>query len=409
MAVARDRRKGCEPRRKSCVFVVAAGIALFTIGCVDLTPPWQQGLRSSLGGGGLSEAGTPDPLENGNVDADPADVSSFTPADLGPDLVLADTWEGSGGAPDVAPPKGGEDGRGTSAADGSGATGGAGGASGSGGQPDSGSGAASGGGIGAGGAVVSGRGGSPGGGAGGGVAAGGAAGTTVADAAVDGDVMPSPLAYFPCEAAVQGSVLPDTSGHGNNATLASGSSASGAYAFASGKVGNALDLSTSAKGYVLLPQNLLANAREATIATWVYVNHSVTNQRVFDFGKDTKVYMYLTSKHGLSKHVAFDITVNGYSTSYEQSLSGPAELAVGAWSHVAVVLGAAGAVLYVNGKQVAASASVTLRPADLGNLPNYYIGRSQYPNDPYFDGNIDELRIYDRALSAGQIQTLAGS
>jgi hypothetical protein len=49
---------------------------------------------------------------------------------------------------------------------------------------------------------------------------------------------------------------------------------------------------------------------------------------------------------------------------------------------------------------------MTLRPADLGSTPNNYIGRSQFSWDPYFDGDIDELRIYNRALSADAIKAL---
>jgi hypothetical protein len=252
-------------------------------------------------------------------------------------------------------------------------------------------------------------GGRPGGGAGGVIAAGGTSGTTIGDASVDSPLTPGLIAYYPCEAVAQGLTLPDMSGNDKNATLGSGSSTVGAFSFAAGKVGNALDLKTSAQGFALLPQDLLANAHEATIATWVYVNHSVTNQRVFDFGKDKDVYMYLTARDGITSAVAFMITVNGYAAPNEQTVSGQQELAVGTWSHVAVVLGATGAIIYVNGQQVGASAAVTLRPADLGSLPSYYIGRSQYPNDPYFDGNVDEFRVYNRALSASQIQALYGS
>jgi hypothetical protein len=72
---------------------------------------------------------------------------------------------------------------------------------------------------------------------------------------------------------------------------------------------------------------------------------------------------------------------------------------------VAVVLGVAGALLYVDGVEVGRSASVTLRPADLGAMSANYIGRSHFP-DPYLDGSIDDFRIYDRALSAAEIQAL---
>jgi hypothetical protein len=36
-----------------------------------------------------------------------------------------------------------------------------------------------------------------------------------------------------------------------------------------------------------------------------------------------------------------------------------------------------------------------------------YLGKSQFTVDPYFDGQLDEVRVYRRALSAAEVQTLA--
>ena len=50
---------------------------------------------------------------------------------------------------------------------------------------------------------------------------------------------------------------------------------------------------------------------------------------------------------------------------------------------------------------------MTLRPSDLGAIDYAYIGKSQFGADPYFDGQIDEFRVYGRALDATEIETLA--
>ena len=50
--------------------------------------------------------------------------------------------------------------------------------------------------------------------------------------------------------------------------------------------------------------------------------------------------------------------------------------------------------------------SLTLRPSDLGAATQDWVGRSQWTADPAFDGEIDDLRIYASALSAGQITTI---
>ena len=70
------------------------------------------------------------------------------------------------------------------------------------------------------------------------------------------------------------------------------------------------------------------------------------------------------------------------------------------------MLGAGGGTLYINGAVVGTNAALTLRPTDLGATTNNWIGRSQFTADPYFNGQIDELRIYASALTAGQITTI---
>ena len=65
-----------------------------------------------------------------------------------------------------------------------------------------------------------------------------------------------------------------------------------------------------------------------------------------------------------------------------------------------------GGSLYVNGAAVMTNSSLLMRPSMLGATTNNWVGRSQYTADPYFDGEIDELRIYGRALSAAEITSL---
>ena len=52
---------------------------------------------------------------------------------------------------------------------------------------------------------------------------------------------------------------------------------------------------------------------------------------------------------------------------------------------------------------------MTLYPADMGNTPYNYIGRSQWEHDPYLNADIDEFVIYNRALSASEISTIGSN
>jgi hypothetical protein len=114
--------------------------------------------------------------------------------------------------------------------------------------------------------------------------------------------------------------------------------------------------------------------------------------------------MYLVNA-GSSGFVRFRIASG--STNKNQVLEGVEALPVGKWTHVAVTLGDNGVSIYVDGAQIAQQAPAVLRPSDLGNTGNNFIGRSPFAADPYLDGQIDEFRIYNRTLSSSEILGLA--
>lgn len=68
-------------------------------------------------------------------------------------------------------------------------------------------------------------------------------------------------------------------------------------------------------------------------------------------------------------------------------------------------------VLYVDGVE-AARTTTTVKPSELYDAnKDYsgYIGKSLYAPDPSFGGEVDDFRIYDRALSAAEVMELSGN
>ncbi len=414
-------------------------VLLLFAGCVSLTPPWDQSAdaqhEAGPGLGGSATGGATGAIGSGGVSGgsdailpidSPAKGGAGGTID-GPSAILdgptaggatgsidsplvgkeagslagmdGNVDDGTGGAGDttIDSPIGGADGTrrdGSLDVDIGGRDGASTGGSGTGGSVTGG--ATGTGGSGIGGATGTGGSATGGSGTGGAIGTGGAGGVSTVGL----------VAYYPCDQTA-GPTLSDLSGNGRNATLVTGTGGSGGYTFATGKVNNALDLVKASQGYASIANSGLSGATEMTIAAWVYLNTSSNWQRVWDFGtSSTSAYMFVATTNNLTNVVRFTISLNGNTSGAEQIVDGKSPLSTGTWTHVAAVLGSTGAVLYVDGVQVGANTAVTLRPKDLGNTPNNYVGRSQYSTDPYLDGDIDEFRVYSRALSAAEIQAL---
>ncbi|HZC74325.1 MAG TPA: beta-L-arabinofuranosidase domain-containing protein [Jatrophihabitans sp.] len=175
-----------------------------------------------------------------------------------------------------------------------------------------------------------------------------------------------------------------------------------------GRFGNALQLNGSSPAqYVTLPAAIPTQLTDFTIATWVRLGSTDTWSRIFDFGQNTGVYMFLTPRAGVTgTPPRFAITAGG--AGQEQQVTGGAALPIGEWVHLAVTLAGGSATLYVNGQVAGTNANMTLNPTRLGTLSNVWIGRSEY-SDPYLNATVDEFQVFDRALTQVEVASLVDS
>ena len=154
-------------------------------------------------------------------------------------------------------------------------------------------------------------------------------------------------------------------------------------------------------GHVELPAGFVSTLSNFTISAWVKVTANANWARVFDFSGGTGTGLFFCAQNGDTKTARFVITVT--SNKSEQRINAKAPLPVGVWTHIAVTLTNGTGILYLDGSPVGTNTHITLTPASLGPTTHNYIGKSQYPKDPTFNGQIDELRIFDQALSPADI------
>lgn len=137
-----------------------------------------------------------------------------------------------------------------------------------------------------------------------------------------------------------------------------------------------------------------------TFMAWVKWNGGPAWQRIYDFGNDTNRYSILTPYNSDTGTFRFNISID--SRAGEQIVNAPAALPTNVWTQVAVVLNGSEVILYTNGVPVGTNLFANLLPTDL-NATNFYLGKSQWPTDPYFNGELSSVRIFSAPLSSNQI------
>lgn len=187
-----------------------------------------------------------------------------------------------------------------------------------------------------------------------------------------------------------GTTTADKSGNGNTGWL----KGVGLKRVDYGRYGRALDFTPGTTNVAVSDSNSLDPAGELTMEAWVRPDVGGTSQKVIEkvgsAGCATPAYALFASVSSTEP------APRATSCATSVTAASSAKLPVGVWSHLTVTIDAGNkARFYRNGQEFASKTISALPAASTGNL---LIGSS-------FDGLIDEVRLYNRALSPSEISS----
>ena len=147
--------------------------------------------------------------------------------------------------------------------------------------------------------------------------------------------------------------------------------------------------------YGQLPAGSVSYA-DMTISTWLKWSGDNNYERAYDFGNDDTHYMFLTPHNGSVMRFALR---NGGG---EQILDSAEAIVKDEWTFVAVTLSGDTAKLYVNGELQDVNEFATINTIDFDPQLNYF-GKSQFAADSYFNGKLDDVKIFNYALTTEEV------
>lgn len=194
--------------------------------------------------------------------------------------------------------------------------------------------------------------------------------------------------------------LMDSSGHGNHGTAVGGFT----YTLDRFVTMNSAGRFNGLDSYILIPssQSLSSPDTACTQAAWVYLEGtsmigSAFGPLIMKSTTTENAFMYRMTVQPAGIGTSF----NNWGTSQDL----PIALSLHQWYHVAAVLGGGSVRFYLDGALVGSAAAAVTIVTDTRDLT---IGADFPGNLEIFNGNVDDLRIYSRALSAAEIAELAG-
>lgn len=193
-----------------------------------------------------------------------------------------------------------------------------------------------------------------------------------------------------------GTLAADRSGRGANATLVGGAT------WTTGRNGGRAVRLDGRDGHVALPEGIMEDLSDHTIATWLSLPGGTAAKQRWIFGIGSSDVAY----QGLVVPAATRTLRSIAGRASTWGLQGPTttdQLAADTWTHVAVTLSGTTATLYIDGIARATASDVDIAPFQFGRTTNNWLGRSQFAADPYLAASLQDFRIYSRALSATEV------
>jgi hypothetical protein len=154
--------------------------------------------------------------------------------------------------------------------------------------------------------------------------------------------------------------------------------------------------------YVILPSTGLNNFTSGFSASvWAYTSSTANWAKYFDFGNGAASDNILLTRVGRTNDLAFTVFRGGSS----QTVTAPNAITLNSWQYFSVSVNSAGvANLYVNGNLVASNTNANFVPNNLSRAYNF-VGLSNWTGDAIFKGQMGDLSIWNKPLSADEIRT----
>ncbi|SEA33170.1 Glycosyl hydrolases family 43 [Thalassobacillus cyri] len=159
--------------------------------------------------------------------------------------------------------------------------------------------------------------------------------------------------------------------------------------------------------HITIPQGVLDGKDSLTVSTLVNWSGKNRAEWLYTFGQNSSKYMYFTPSYPSDGSARFGIATNGWRDEVSATTD---TLAKNEWKLVTTVISGETLELYIDG-ELTASGSTSFALEDISNTDviSGYIGKSFYGADPYFNGMVADLEVYDGALTAEEVKALTAA
>jgi len=196
------------------------------------------------------------------------------------------------------------------------------------------------------------------------------------------------------EGTVSGNEVKDLSNYGNHGTIV------GSPTLADGHTGEALDFNGSSDSVeIVTSESLAKTAGEITMEAWVYTRAAGTAEIISKWDNAMNGIIHFEARDGGNMRFCMRNDADGTIANIVTTAGG---LDVETWVHVAEVYDGENAIVYFDGVEIQrAAGSGEMRENENAK---WWIG-SMYTDGRWFNGLIDEVRIWSRGLSADEVGT----
>jgi hypothetical protein len=197
-------------------------------------------------------------------------------------------------------------------------------------------------------------------------------------------------------------------GNANDAVGGNNGIAVAGVTYAQGEVGQAFNFN-GVDSYIQVPNTLALESPHISVEAWVNATNPHLGGYILDKGDNGSLLPSYSLSMGSGSGLVFEVSDG---TTYADSPDAGPGIWDGNWHHVVGTYDGATIRLYVDGAEVGNGTPTNIAIAyDLPNTNDLFIGSYAGQDRFDFNGLVDELSVYNRALSAADVQAIyaAGS